>query len=71
MNVVFDPLFTDTVHNNDDLSKFKISIRDTSAILHYDTDGLWCDESITFEIDLSDLESLLDDLENLLDPKNV
>ena len=64
-------LFADKVYNEAVLSKFKMSIGATRAIPPDETDNLWCDEAMSFEVDLNDDESLLEELEDVLNTADV
>ena len=48
-----------------------MSIGATSAIPPDETDDLWCDEPMSFEVDLNDIESLLEELADVLDTAEV
>lgn len=54
--------FSDAVHDEAALSKFKILIGVTSALPPDDKNNLWCESPILFNVDLSDLEASLVDL---------
>ena len=57
-------MFSDVINNEASLSKFKISIGVTSTIPPDEEDDLWCNEAISFEVNLSDLETSLHELVN-------
>ena len=72
VNLVLDPvLFAEAVHNEEAISKFKMSIGSTSALSPDEVDDLWCDEPLTFKVDLNDIKSSLMDLEEQIGKSNV
>ena len=50
-------MFSNPVHIEATLLKFKMSIKVTSAILPGDEADLWCEPPISFEVDLNDFKS--------------
>ena len=72
VNAALDPiLFTEAVHNEAAISKFKMPIGNTSALPPDEVDDLWCDEPLSFHVDLNDLQSSLRDLGEQLSQSNV
>ena len=72
VNAALDPIsFTEAVHNEAAISKFKMSIGSTTALPPEEPDNLWCDEPLTFQVNLNDLQSSLRDLEEQISGSNV
>ena len=48
-----------------------MSIGSTTALPPEEPDNLWCDEPLTFQVNLNDLQSSLRDLEEQISGSNV